>query len=121
MLSDTHTQPSTRHVHGDARHLTPNRQCLHKLHSFAGIAKDRQRSWQHGESVLDPYVASLTYSTNSYYITLDAFQPIFSKLSEIFGRKSMLSWGLALFFIGSILCGISNSMLMLILSRYFPI
>lgn len=42
---------------------------------------------------------------------------IYGKLSDLFGRKPILFFGIILFLIGSILCGFANSMQMLIVFR----
>ncbi|GAE32225.1 MDR family MFS transporter [Halalkalibacter hemicellulosilyticus] len=44
--------------------------------------------------------------------------PLYGKLADIYGRKLIFSIGIILFLIGSILCGFSWSMEMLILSRF---
>ncbi|KAI8147844.1 major facilitator superfamily domain-containing protein [Fennellomyces sp. T-0311] len=54
---------------------------------------------------------------NSYMLTFDAFQPLFSKFSDIFGRKAIIMLGLAMFLLGSVLCGVSKTMVMLIVCR----
>lgn len=43
---------------------------------------------------------------------------IYGKLSDLFGRKPILTFGIIFFLIGSILCGFANSMKMLILFRF---
>jgi EmrB/QacA subfamily drug resistance transporter len=43
--------------------------------------------------------------------------PIYGKLSDMFGRKAILLWGIIVFLIGSALCGISGSMIQLIAFR----
>jgi MFS family permease len=48
-----------------------------------------------------------------------AFQPLYGRLSDIFGRKPMLLFALTSFLIGSTLCGASTNMTMLIICRAF--
>jgi len=43
---------------------------------------------------------------------------IYGKLSDLFGRKPILTFGIIFFLIGSILCGFANSMKMLIVFRF---
>src|SRR3954454_15671923 len=42
---------------------------------------------------------------------------IYGKLSDLFGRKPVLTFGIIVFLIGSILCGLATSMKMLIIFR----
>ncbi|GAA0077748.1 MDR family MFS transporter [Clostridium sp. CTA-5] len=58
---------------------------------------------------------SLVFS--SYLLTSAVSTPIYGKLSDLYGRKKMLSIGIVLFLIGSFLCGFSQSMLQLIIFR----
>lgn len=43
---------------------------------------------------------------------------IYGRLSDLFGRKPIFVFGVAVFLIGSILCGFSTSMVMLVFSRF---
>lgn len=52
-----------------------------------------------------------------YTLTICASTPIFGKLADLFGRKSIFSIGLLLFLIGSVLCGAAQSMSELIWFR----
>ncbi|KAI8140962.1 major facilitator superfamily domain-containing protein [Fennellomyces sp. T-0311] len=58
-----------------------------------------------------------SWVVNSYILTFDAFQPLLSKFSDIFGRKTIIMFGLGVFLLGSIICGVSKSMIMLIIGR----
>lgn len=53
----------------------------------------------------------------AYLLTSTACQPLYGRLSDIFGRKVILVGCLLLFLIGSILSGVSQNMIMLIVSR----
>ncbi|KAJ1669585.1 hypothetical protein EV182_008689, partial [Spiromyces aspiralis] len=46
-----------------------------------------------------------------------AFQPLYGKLSDIFGRLQLLMFSLGIFLIGSALCGAAQSMIWLIIAR----
>ncbi|KAI8876845.1 MFS general substrate transporter [Backusella circina FSU 941] len=59
----------------------------------------------------------VAWVATAYMITFDAFQPLFSKFSDIFGRKIILIFSLAVFMFGSVLCGAAQSMIMLIVAR----
>ncbi|WP_236632721.1 MDR family MFS transporter [Bifidobacterium xylocopae] len=52
-----------------------------------------------------------------YMLMCAVTTPIYGKLSDRFGRKPLINIGLAVFVIGSLLCGLSQSMIQLILSR----
>ena len=52
-----------------------------------------------------------------YLLTSAMLTPIYGKLADTIGRKPIFLFGTLLFMIGSALCGLSNSMLTLILSR----
>ncbi|MDR2036142.1 MAG: MFS transporter [Coriobacteriales bacterium] len=58
---------------------------------------------------------SLMFS--SYLLTSAITTPIFGRLADTFGRKRMLITGTAIFLAGSVLCGLSTSMLVLIVFR----
>ncbi|KAJ2547014.1 hypothetical protein EV175_005385 [Coemansia sp. RSA 1933] len=53
----------------------------------------------------------------SYLITLTAFQPLYGKASDVLGRVELIVFSIIVFLIGSILCALSQSMTMLIISR----
>ncbi|KAL1747358.1 major facilitator superfamily domain-containing protein [Schizophyllum fasciatum] len=53
----------------------------------------------------------------AYLVTINAVQPIYGKLSDIFGRRLVLLFGLAIFLIGSIGCGWAPSMIFFIAAR----
>ena len=54
---------------------------------------------------------------SGYLLTATTTVPLYSKLADIFGRKPIFLFGLALFVVGSMLCGFSTSMPMLIAFR----
>jgi EmrB/QacA subfamily drug resistance transporter len=43
--------------------------------------------------------------------------PVYGKLADLFGRKPVILFGIATFFVGSVLCGFATSMTMLIVFR----
>jgi MFS family permease len=53
----------------------------------------------------------------AYLLTSTACQPMYGRLSDIFGRKVILLASMAIFLLGSILCAVSQSMIMLIVFR----
>ncbi|KAI8983585.1 major facilitator superfamily domain-containing protein [Pilobolus umbonatus] len=59
----------------------------------------------------------VSWVSNAYILGFDVFQPLFSKFSDIFGRKIILIIGVVIFLIASAICGAANSMIMLIVGR----
>ncbi|KAI9298555.1 MFS general substrate transporter [Neoconidiobolus thromboides FSU 785] len=59
----------------------------------------------------------VTWIAASYLLTQTAFQPIYGKFSDLFGRKTLLLFCLTLFLIGSIGCGVAINIIMLIVLR----
>ncbi len=53
----------------------------------------------------------------SYMITTTVLSPIAGRLSDLFGRKNVFSFGIILFLVGSLLCGLSQNMVQLVLFR----
>ncbi|KAG1416121.1 hypothetical protein G6F58_006128 [Rhizopus delemar] len=53
----------------------------------------------------------------SYMLSTSAVQPLYGKLSDIFGRKNTLVAILCFFLLGSWLCGVSNSMIQMGIAR----
>src|SRR3978361_1063252 len=55
---------------------------------------------------------------SSFLLTQTATTVIFGKLSDIYGRKPVLMAGIALFLVGSIFCGLAQSIPVLIAFRF---
>lgn len=53
----------------------------------------------------------------AYMITSTILSPVAGRLSDLFGRKKIFGFGIILFLIGSLLCGMANSMVQLIIFR----
>lgn len=60
-----------------------------------------------------------TWIVTAYMIASTVTVPIVGRLSDMFGRKWFLTAGIAIFIIGSVLCGISQTMTQLIAFRAF--
>ncbi|HEY7526127.1 MAG TPA: MDR family MFS transporter [Candidatus Limnocylindria bacterium] len=58
-----------------------------------------------------------TWAFTSYLLTATVSGPIYGKLSDIFGRRPLFMFGVSVFLIGSILCGLSQNMTMFIAFR----
>lgn len=61
--------------------------------------------------------ASITWVVTSYLIVISSTILIFGRLGDIKGKVKVFKWGIGLFTFGSLLCGISNSLSVLIVSR----
>ncbi|MBB6669214.1 MFS transporter [Cohnella nanjingensis] len=57
------------------------------------------------------------WTFTAYMICCTVMTPIAGRISDLFGRRVVFSAGLILFLIGSLLCGVSDSMLQLVLFR----
>ncbi|KAF8629380.1 hypothetical protein AX17_005676 [Amanita inopinata Kibby_2008] len=58
-----------------------------------------------------------SWIATAYMLTQTSFQPLYGKLSDIFGRKVCLLSGYTIFAIGCLACGLSSTMTQLIMSR----
>ncbi|KAJ7594557.1 MFS general substrate transporter [Mycena floridula] len=58
-----------------------------------------------------------SWVVTAYMISLTSFQPLYGKLSDIFGRKACLLTAYFIFTLGSLLCGLSKTMDQLICAR----
>jgi EmrB/QacA subfamily drug resistance transporter len=58
-----------------------------------------------------------TWVFSAFLLTQGATIPLYGKLSDIYGRKKVFTFGVIVFIIGSALCGFSGSMYILILFR----
>ena len=57
----------------------------------------------------------------AYLCTTTAFQPLYGKLGDIFGRKACLLFSYSVFGLGALFCGLSGNMTQLIVARVrFP-
>ncbi len=59
----------------------------------------------------------VSWVSTGYLLASTATVPIYGKLSDLYGRKPVLLWGIVVFLIGSALCGIAQSMMELIVFR----
>lgn len=59
----------------------------------------------------------LSWVFTAYLLTQAVTIPIYGRLSDLYGRKPILLLGIALFLIGSVLCGLAWSMLSLVTFR----
>lgn len=58
-----------------------------------------------------------SWIATSYFLTLTSFQPLYGKLSDIFGRKSCLLFAYAVFGTGCLFCGLAQNIHQLIAAR----
>ncbi len=62
-------------------------------------------------------LAHYSWVFSAYLLTSTASVPIWGRLSDLYGRRRMFLLGVAIFLLGSVLCGISASMVQLIVAR----
>ncbi|ODQ65141.1 MFS general substrate transporter [Nadsonia fulvescens var. elongata DSM 6958] len=62
-------------------------------------------------------LAQISWIATGYLVACAAFQPIYGKLSDIFGRRPLLVFCNFVFALGCLICGTSNSVEILILGR----
>ncbi|KAI5287700.1 hypothetical protein KEM54_005809 [Ascosphaera aggregata] len=60
-----------------------------------------------------------SWVATSYFLTLTSFQPLYGRLSDIFGRKQCLLFGYAVFGLGCVMCGLARNIHQLIAARMF--
>ena len=53
----------------------------------------------------------LSWVVTAYLLTSTVAAPIYGKLSDLFGRRRLLQFAIAVFVIASIACGLAQSML----------
>jgi EmrB/QacA subfamily drug resistance transporter len=59
----------------------------------------------------------LSWVASAYLLTSAITTPIYGKISDLFGRKKIFQFAIVVFLIGSILCGISQTMNQLVAAR----
>jgi EmrB/QacA subfamily drug resistance transporter len=59
----------------------------------------------------------VAWVSTGYLLASTAMVPIYGKLSDLYGRRIILVWGIIVFLVGSALCGIAQSMVQLIMFR----
>jgi EmrB/QacA subfamily drug resistance transporter len=62
-------------------------------------------------------VSSLSWVITAYLLASTAVAPVFGTLSDIYGRRAMITAALSLFIVGSVLCALAPNMPVLILAR----
>lgn len=63
--------------------------------------------------------AHYTWLTTAYLLTSTVVMPITGKLTDMYGRKPFFLAGIIIFVSGSVLCGLSQTMLQIIIARGF--
>ncbi|GHC77919.1 EmrB/QacA family drug resistance transporter [Nocardiopsis terrae] len=61
----------------------------------------------------------LSWVITAYLLAVTASTPLWGKLGDQFGRKRLFLWCIAIFLLGSALCGMAQDMLQLVLARGF--
>lgn len=64
-------------------------------------------------------ISTIQWVVTSYLLTISILLLIWGKLSDLYGRKKIFAFGFIGFTVGSILCGLSRSLELLVFSRVF--
>lgn len=59
----------------------------------------------------------VAWISTGYLLASTTMVPIYGKLSDLYGRRAILVWGVIVFLLGSMLCGIATTMMELIAFR----
>lgn len=107
---------------GEASELTPQRIRVVMASLYLGVflsALDNTIV-----STLLPHIGSdfdelprISWVATAYLFSCAIFQPLFGKVSDIFGRKSLILGSSIVFFSGALICGISRSVWWLVFGR----
>ena len=62
-------------------------------------------------------LSQTSWIATAYFLTLTSFQPLYGKLSDIFGRKQCLLFAYIIFGLGCLFCGLAQNMTQLIIAR----
>ena len=62
-------------------------------------------------------LSQIAWVGTAYLLTSTAATPLFGKLSDLYGRRQLFQAAIATFVVGSLACGLSTTMLQLVLAR----
>eukprot|EP01113_Clastostelium_recurvatum_P044324 TRINITY_DN7474_c0_g1_i3.p1 TRINITY_DN7474_c0_g1~~TRINITY_DN7474_c0_g1_i3.p1 ORF type:complete len:481 (+),score=139.55 TRINITY_DN7474_c0_g1_i3:91-1533(+) len=62
-------------------------------------------------------IAQIPWVTTAYLLTVTAFQPIYGRMSDTFGRKPTLMFAIVIFEFGSLMCAVAQDITWLIVCR----
>ncbi len=62
-------------------------------------------------------VENLSWVVTAYLLTATASTPLYGKLSDIYGRRTVMLTGIAIFMAGSVICALAPNMATLIIGR----
>ena len=62
----------------------------------------------------------LSWVVTAYLLTSTAVTPLYGKVSDLFGRKTLFQIAIVLFLLGSVLSGLSQNMAELVCNAYSP-
>jgi len=63
-------------------------------------------------------VSNLSWVITAYLLSSTSVAPVFGSLSDIYGRRAMMTTALGMFLVGSVLCALAPNLLILILARF---
>lgn len=60
-----------------------------------------------------------SWIATAYFLTLTSFQPLYGKLSDVFGRKPCLLFAYSVFGLSCLLCGLARNLVEIVAARAF--
>lgn len=60
---------------------------------------------------------NISWVATSYLLSCAACQPLFGKISDVFGRKPIILFSTVCFFVGCFICGVGNNVITLVIGR----
>src|SRR3954467_2943840 len=60
---------------------------------------------------------NLSWIVTAYLLTSTAVAPLYGKLSDMYGRRTMMLTGIGIFVLGSFICAVAPNMILLVLGR----
>lgn len=131
-------RPVTAEVQGSLKYIVPAISlgvCLPELLGIGSIVMNADNEHQVFLAALDQTIIVASYGkigsdlkalnltswiATSYFLTLTSFQPLYGRLSDIFGRKACLIFAYVVFGLGGLFCGLSQNIYQLIAARVGP-
>ncbi len=113
-MPDTVTPPPVRFSHGDILHMLSGTMLGMFLgaldQTIVATALPAMAGELHG-------MEYMSWAVSAYLLTSTASTPIYGKLSDLYGRRPLFVAAIGIFLLGSLACGVSQTMSQLIAGR----